>query len=91
MELALASEAFANRVEEAYKSRVLADALLRYNFYIDNMPTDDVQQLNCDQTDWLRRAVRVGKADFDAGELEFMLQEVQLDFARAMRPCYAFT
>lgn len=27
-----------------------------YNFYIDNMPTDDVQQLNGDQTDWLRRA-----------------------------------
>lgn len=110
-----------------------------YNFYIDNMPTDDVQQLNGDQTDWLRRAASwcrvfcsqidqgdqgpprvtfgvnerdqlVGKHFFlwlwqfwyfrfvwsrvevktgrpgnvDVAELEVIMQEVQLDFARAM-------
>jgi len=78
-------EAFANRVEEAYKSRTMADCLLRYNFYIDNMPTDDVQQLNGDQTDWLRRAVKTGRpGNVDVAELEVIMQEVQLDFARAM-------
>mmetsp|Transcript_87057 Transcript_87057/g.177869 ORF Transcript_87057/g.177869 Transcript_87057/m.177869 type:complete len:989 (-) Transcript_87057:358-3324(-) len=79
-------EAFANRVEEAYKSRSTADFLLRYNFYIDNMPTDDVQQLNGDQLQWLRKAVGNKRAGVTAGgaELEFVLQEVQLDFARAM-------
>ncbi|CAK8999933.1 unnamed protein product [Durusdinium trenchii] len=99
-------EVFANRVEEAYKSRAAADCLLRYNFYIDNMPTDDVQQLNCDQMDWLRKAVsglsevtvdvahegvapevKTGRpgSTVDTADLELILQEVQLDFARAMR------
>lgn len=79
-------EVFANRVEEAYKSRAAADCLLRYNFYIDNMPTDDVQQLNCDQMDWLRKAVKTGRpgSTVDTADLELILQEVQLDFARAM-------
>ena len=77
-----------------------------YNFYIDNMPTDDVQQLNCDQMDWLRKAVsglsevtvdvahegvapevKTGRpgSTVDTADLELILQEVQLDFARAMR------
>ena len=28
-----------------------------YTFYIDLMPTDDVQQLNCDQIAWLKESV----------------------------------
>ena len=41
-------ENFANRVEAAFRARAKTEALLRYNLYIDCMPTDDVQELDKD-------------------------------------------
>jgi len=37
---------FAQRVTKAYQDRIYADSIIRYNFYIDNMPTDDLPELD---------------------------------------------
>eukprot|EP00439_Symbiodinium_sp_Y106_P040791 s353_g5.t1 len=77
-------EVFANRVEHAYKSRRRAELLLRYNFFVDNMPTDDVQQLSTDQIAWLKDATTTCGPETSNTEWDFIVQEVQLDFGRAM-------
>ena len=40
---------FAKRVCHAHKTRVQAEAVLRYNLYIDCMPTDDMPSLDSEQ------------------------------------------
>ena len=37
--------AFAKRFADAYKSRTMADSLLKYNFYIENMPTHQIPEI----------------------------------------------
>eukprot|EP00929_Paragymnodinium_shiwhaense_P038459 TRINITY_DN20312_c0_g2_i1.p1 TRINITY_DN20312_c0_g2~~TRINITY_DN20312_c0_g2_i1.p1 ORF type:complete len:4570 (-),score=1248.97 TRINITY_DN20312_c0_g2_i1:75-13784(-) len=80
---------FADRVAQAHNARRTAEALIRYNFFIDNMPTDGVPQLNADQCERLLEAVstssRSGKnEDLADQDVAAVLQEVQLDFARTM-------
>jgi hypothetical protein len=41
---------FAQRVAKAHRDRKYADAQIRYNFYIDNMPTDGLLELDSEQT-----------------------------------------
>lgn len=40
---------FAKRFLAAYNSRTMADSLLKYNFYIENMPTHSIQELENDK------------------------------------------
>lgn len=37
---------FAKRFANAYMSRVMADSLLKYNFYIENMPTHQIPEID---------------------------------------------
>lgn len=40
---------FARRHAEAHRSRARAESLLRYNLYVDSMPTDDIPPLTNEQ------------------------------------------
>lgn len=40
---------FAKRVAEAHQLRKRAESLLRYNLYVDSMPTDDIPGLSPEQ------------------------------------------
>lgn len=40
---------FARRHAEAHRSRARAESLLRYNLYIDSMPTEDIPPLTNEQ------------------------------------------
>lgn len=37
---------YVKRVAHAFRERVFADSLIRYNFYIDNMPLSDLALLD---------------------------------------------
>lgn len=79
---------FAERCAAAHTARRHAEQMIRYNFYIDNMPTDDVQTLNVDQVERMlesvRRCRRDSEEDSDVPDANGVLQEIQLDFARTM-------
>lgn len=40
---------YAKRVANAFRERVYADSVIRYNFYIDNMPQQDLSELDTEQ------------------------------------------
>jgi dynein heavy chain len=40
---------FAKRFEDAYTTRTMADSLLKYNFYIENMPTHQIPEIETDK------------------------------------------
>ena len=77
--------AFAERVARAHESRKTAEALIRYNLYVDCMPTDEIAQLDsqqigrivacCLSTESLR------KSEVDTSHL---LNEVNTDYVRTM-------
>jgi dynein heavy chain len=37
---------FAQRVAQAHQERIYADSQIRYNFFIDNMPMEDLSELD---------------------------------------------
>jgi dynein heavy chain len=79
---------FADRCKAAHEARRYAESMVKYNFYIDNMPTDDVQTLNSDQTERLIESIQKPRPsegdDQEVVDAEAVLQEIKLDFARTM-------
>jgi dynein heavy chain len=37
---------FAKRFKKAYMSRIYADSMIRYNYYIENMPTHQIPEVD---------------------------------------------
>ena len=76
---------FANRVVEAYRSRRLAEAVIKYNLYVDCMPSEELGQLDAEQISRvIARAMstkEMQRNDFDTSTL---LNEINVDFARTM-------
>ena len=40
---------FRDRVVKAHQTRTFAESLIKYNFYIDNMPIEEIQTFNGEQ------------------------------------------
>ena len=40
---------FAKRFKKAYMSRIYADSMIRYNYYIENMPTHQIPEVDNEQ------------------------------------------
>ena len=77
---------FANRYASAYYRRSYADSLIRYNYYIENMPTDEIPELSNEQiTKMITQAMTArsfrGKSRLDTQSL---INEVNTDFAKIM-------
>eukprot|EP01022_Parablepharisma_sp_SALTPOND_P028499 TRINITY_DN71064_c2_g1_i1.p1 TRINITY_DN71064_c2_g1~~TRINITY_DN71064_c2_g1_i1.p1 ORF type:complete len:4083 (+),score=665.19 TRINITY_DN71064_c2_g1_i1:2435-14683(+) len=77
---------FANRFAGAYYRRAYADSLIRYNYYIENMPTDEIPELSNEQiakviTQALTARSFKGKSQLDTQPL---INEVNADFAKTM-------
>ena len=76
---------FANRVEESFKQRELAKLQLRYNFFIDNMPTEDIPPLTNEQVNRvLVYALNSKKLKDKLMDTSQLINEVNIDFARTM-------
>jgi len=40
---------FVKRFKQAYTNRINADSLIKYNYYIENMPTHQIPEIDNDQ------------------------------------------
>lgn len=77
---------FAKRVATAHQQRKYAESLIRYNFYVDNMPTEEIHTLDGDQKARLvYKATNVKEMNKNVNpENSPLVYEVCLDFARTM-------
>jgi dynein heavy chain len=77
---------FARRFKAAYQKRIHADALIKYNYYVENMPKHQIPEIDGNQVNRVlgmtqnTKALR-GKSSADTTTL---LNEVNVDFAKTM-------
>ena len=77
---------FAKRFKDAFETRVKADSLLKYNFYIENMPTHQIPEIDNNEVNRIlgmtqnTKQLR-GKSSSDTTTL---LSEVNFEFAKTM-------
>ena len=76
---------FARRVRAAQTAAANAETLIRYNLYVDCMPSDDVGSLNSEQ---VRRVVEaaLGSGKLKGADLDtsLLVSEVSTDYSRTM-------
>jgi len=76
---------FVTRFKHAYQTRVYADSLIKYNYYIENMPIHEIPELDHEKIDRIliktqnTKALR-GKSSADTT----LLNEINFDFAKTM-------
>jgi len=71
---------YAKRVANAFQLRRYAESLIRYNFIIDNMPTDELPGLEQEQVERILPNAYAGKySDKSSLENNDLLYEVSLD------------
>lgn len=82
---------FVNRLVFCHAAREMAEALIRYNLYVDCMPTDGVAQLDSEQINRIvsraLNTIALKRNEFDTNQL---LSEVNTDFARTMVRFFVF-
>lgn len=77
---------FAQRVAQAHQERDYADSQIRYNFFVDNMPTEELSELDPEQISriiHMATASRYLKSRANVDTTGIMY-EVNQDFARTM-------
>ena len=76
---------FSKRVAESFKERKLSELQLRYNFFIDNMPTEDIPPLTNEQVNRvLVYALNSKKLKDKLMDTSQLINEVNIDYARTM-------
>ncbi|EFJ44217.1 dynein heavy chain 2, partial [Volvox carteri f. nagariensis] len=76
---------FARRYAEAHRSRARAESLLRYNLYIDSMPTDDIPPLTNEQVNrMLSFALNSKRLKDKLMDTSALIAEVNIEYARTM-------
>jgi dynein heavy chain len=77
---------FAQRVAQAHQERAYADSQIRYNFFVDNMPTEELSELDPEQ---ISRIINMATASRylksrQNVDTTGIMYEVNQDFARTM-------
>ncbi|KAK3252700.1 hypothetical protein CYMTET_38016 [Cymbomonas tetramitiformis] len=76
---------YVRRLTEAYQLRDWVESMLRYNFLIDCMPTDDLPQLTNEQVNRMTESAVNTKPVLDKFmDTTHLIQEVNVEYARAM-------
>ncbi|KAG2485619.1 hypothetical protein HYH03_015682 [Edaphochlamys debaryana] len=76
---------FARRHADAHRSRARAESLLRYNLYIDSMPTDDIPPLTNEQVNrMLSFALNSKRLKDKLMDTSALIAEVNIEYARTM-------
>ena len=76
---------FIKRFKHAYQTRIFADSLIKYNYYIENMPIHEIPELDHEKINRIliltqnTKALR-GKSSADTT----LLNEINFDFAKTM-------
>jgi dynein heavy chain len=77
---------FAQRVAQAHQERIYADSQIRYNFFIDNMPTEELSELDPEQISRIISMATASRYLKSRGSVDTtaIMFEVNQDFARTM-------
>ncbi|GLC56009.1 hypothetical protein PLESTB_001054700 [Pleodorina starrii] len=76
---------FARRHADAHRSRSRAESLLRYNLYVDSMPTDDIPPLTNEQVNrMLSFALNSKRLKDKLMDTSALIAEVNIEYARTM-------
>jgi dynein heavy chain, axonemal len=77
---------FAQRVAQAHSERIYADSQIRYNFFIDYMPQQELPELDTEQVNRILHMATASKYLKERGQVETtsILYEVQVDFGRTL-------
>jgi dynein heavy chain len=75
---------FADRVAAAHAARRRAEESLLCNLYLDCMPADEIAEMDSESTNRIASMCLRGKADDTAQDLSAVLDEVNIDYLRAM-------
>jgi len=77
---------FAERFKKAYETRLMADCLLKYNFYVENMPTHQIQEVDSNSVNRILGMTQNSKAlrGKSSSDTTALLSEVNFEFAKTM-------
>lgn len=77
---------FSRRFAAAHQKRKHADALIKYNYYIDNMPKHQIPEVDTNQTNRVLQMTQNTKAlrGKSSADTTTLLNEVNVDFAKTM-------
>jgi dynein heavy chain len=76
---------FADRIYAAYEARMQAESMMRYNLYIDCMPTEDLCQLDSEQVNRIMSsAMSASQLHQNTVDTSQLLNEVNMDYVRTM-------
>ena len=73
---------FSKRVAHAHIQRTYADSLLKYNHYIENMPTQDGDEVNSEQTKRLEKLTLT--KHLEGLDTTYLILEINRDFSKSM-------
>ena len=74
---------FAERLEKAYRMRGHADALIKYHYFIDNMPVDDLPEPDSEQQNRIL-AMAIPLKEVATPESNQIMNDIKLEYARTM-------
>ncbi len=74
---------FAKRLAAAHRMRAYADALIKYNYFVDNMPADDLPEPDSEQQNRITAMALPSKGNLGA-EAGGIMGEIKLEYARTM-------
>lgn len=77
---------FARRFKAAYEKRVRADALMKYNYYVENMPKHQIPEIDAYQVNRILTMTQNSKAlrGKSSADTTTLLNEMNVDFAKTM-------
>lgn len=77
---------FARRFKHAYETRKFADSLIKYNYYVENMPTHEIPELDHEQINRILMLTQNTKAlrGKSSADTTVLLNEVNFDFGKTM-------
>lgn len=77
---------FARRFKQAYTNRIFADSLIKYNYYIENMPTHQIPEIDNEEVNRILNLTQNTKAlrGKSSSDTTALLSEVNFDFAKTM-------
>lgn len=66
---------YCDKVAKAYFARLYSDNLIKFNFYVKNMPTESLSSLEESQRQRIKKTT--GQVGFDENSMEILVDEVQ--------------
>lgn len=77
---------FARRFKAAYEKRIQADALIKYNYYVENMPKHQIPEIDAYQVNRILTMTQNSKAlrGKSSADTTTLLNEMNVDFAKTM-------